>query len=185
MKNLSRISALLISVAALGFSSASAQSMGWRDVRPQKFFDLRALTNAAERESNRFRSIVEKRDDRIDHRLNDYTTEPRWLSNRDMFFDELKPDVQRLDESFEHLRRDVDTGHPMAGREDVRAITKYATMVDHQLSAYPNGYGEPAPFAYKVGPVMSNQWSNLRVAINNLARFYDLPTVGNLERNGE
>jgi len=184
MRNLSGTRAVLVSIAVCGAAMASAQYGGGN--RP---WAIRTLVDRAERSSNTFRDIVEHREDLSDYRINDRRRDPEWEKDQAVFFDALKPVVQRMDESFEHLRRIADNHRPRYGRDEMADVMRYASDVEHFMNNYRSGKGIFRPTWYR-GPVytlrgsgfrisdnLTRKWADVRQDINALANAYDLPPI--------
>jgi hypothetical protein len=114
---------------------------------------IRALVDRAERESNSFRADFERTYDRRD--LNRYGRG-----------DDARRAIQRLDESFERLRSEVDDRNPRRGRDEAQAVVRYAREVE-RLFDRNRGFHS----------TVRGDWNRLRASINLIARYYDLPAV--------
>lgn len=158
MKNARILLAAFVVVGALAAPvSANAQ---WRNGRgnrqwdrPARVSNVRFLVDRAERESNSFRSDFERTYDRRD------------LDRYDRGNDARRA-IQRLDESFERLRREVDDRNPARGRDEAQDVVRYAREVE-RLFDRNRGFHR----------TVTGDWERLRATVNQIARAYNLPAI--------
>jgi hypothetical protein len=184
--------------------------------------NLESLVRNAERSSNSFRQMIERREDwiedlidrrddrwdrnddwRNDRYRDDRSRDDRYrddryrdrsnLGQRDRFFDQLRPRVQRLDEAFERLRRDVERNSARSGRDEADRVIRAANEVDRIFPDQDYGWrynsrynrAERVPNyrnSNRRGQRISERWADLRRDINSIARAYNLPEVGRSRR---
>lgn len=247
MNSVSKFRALIASIALCGVAvapmTAQAQfGQGDRrgDSRYDREWNIRSLVDRAERSSNAFRQIVERRDAQFDDRRDDRRDDDRrreeerrrreeerrrrggsgdddlrrdqdrWMGNgrrgdernRDRFFDELEPRVQRMDEAFERLRKVASNDDRRRGRTEMAAVLRYAREVDRYFYGntfgrrnddWGNGRGNNGRgngngrrndgwrrdegYTYNRSGTLNSRWSTLRNDINALARAYGLEPI--------
>jgi hypothetical protein len=155
-------------------TTAEAQN---RRSYPASRWNVSELINRAERTSNEFREAVERRDERQDRRED--RDDRDWNRNRGRFFDDLEPNVQRMDEAFERLRRVARNDRRDQGRTEMAAVLQHARVVDRYFSGNQFGWGNGNRnrYSYRRSGVLDSRWRALRGDINALARLYRLPAL--------
>lgn len=131
---------------------------------------VRDLVVKAERSSNQFREDFERRWGRYDDWRNrgrgDYQRNRGWTRDWDRN-DAPREAIQRLDEAFERLRRDVDRNRDgrtnRAAREEMAAINRWSRSVDNFM----RGSWGPGGSAG-----LDRQWSMLKRDIDQLNRYF-------------
>lgn len=156
MKNVRILLATMLVAGAI-VTPVAAQAQ-WRNhgrawARPVRVSGIRGFIDVAERESNSFRANFERLYDRRD--LDRYRSASQ-----------AKRSIQELDESFERLRAEVDDRNPRRGRDEAAAMLREAQDVQN-LFERNRGFHT----------TVAGGWQRLRLAINDIARFYDLPTL--------
>ena len=162
---------MTIAVAALSIcamTSVPASAQNWRNHSRynQRNWDVRAAVDAAERSSNAFRDVVEARD------RNERTG--RWMNNRERYFNELVPAVQRLDEAFERLRRVADNNRYRAGSTEMADVMARGREVDRFMRGNRFGWNSGGRYQYAPGSDLRARWNDLKRDINSLARIYGI-----------
>ena len=150
MKSNFSIGVLATAFALVLAGSAAAQ----RPYSPSRAWQVRGVIDRTERESNALRASFER-----DFRRYDLDRLPR--------FDAAKRDIQRMDEAFERLRAVADDRKPRAGVRELQTTIERARTVDRLFVRNPN-----------IRDTVRYQWRDLRGDINNLARIYDVPGLG-------
>ncbi|HEY0868358.1 MAG TPA: hypothetical protein VGE01_13315 [Fimbriimonas sp.] len=186
-------------------------------------YDVRRLVDATERSSDAFRQVIERREDWIDDQIRDNRydrRDDRWndrdwrdrdryndryddryrrndtdyLRVRDRFLNELKPRVQRLDESMERLRRAVHSDNRNSARNEMQSVLRYAQEIDRMFPdrdygwRYDSRTNRPTRIPNwsggnnRRGQRISARWADLRRDINACARAMNLSEVGRSRR---
>lgn len=155
----------IIALAALAAIPVSANAQRWyyhpyrhpvvivERAPTRQEWHVRTLVDDAERDSNSMRHVFEVDLDHMNRR------------ERDHLYD-AKSAIQRLDESFEQLRRNADDYRPHSGREQMRTVLDRAADV----SVFMNRRGE-------VRDIVGRRWDDLRADIDRLADMYGLDRV--------
>jgi hypothetical protein len=176
------LNVLLAAVALVGVAAAptTANAQSRRAYQTNRW-NVSDLINRAERTSNAFREAVERRDERQDRRDNDRDRD--WNRNRGRFFDELEPNVRRMDEAFERLRRVARNDRRDEGRREMQDVLQYARAVDRYFVGNQFGWGNGNGnrnrnrYNYTRSGTLNSRWRDLRNDINSLARLYRLPAL--------
>ncbi len=137
----------------------------------QRTWEIRSLVDAAERTSNSFRDAVERRD------RNTNTPRRYGTTYRERYFNDLAPQVRRLDEAFERLRSVADNRRPRAGRDEMTRVLTAARSVNRYFSSYSYGWGGGNRYNYMRSSDLDARWRDLKRDINALARAYNMATI--------
>lgn len=159
--NLIKVSIGAIAMAAMiGLSgTASAQRYdrdrdNQRPVHGQRSWNIRAMVDDAERDSNAMRHQFELQLDRMPN------YERRRVAG-------LKSAIQTLDESFEALRRFADDRRPRAGQREMNSVLADAQRVSELMERRP-----------QAREMVGGEWGHLRADINRLANAYGMTPIG-------
>jgi hypothetical protein len=124
---------------------------------------LKNLVDHAERASNEFRDDFEHQYRGRDRGRNWQRTDYGYWGS------DLKSDIQRMDEAFEKLRRDVDRSDTRDGsaRRSMDAVVRYARQIDREMG---RGFGN-----YRGNDRnLSSDWRSLKGMIDDLSREFGM-----------